>query len=172
MVQYREETQEDREAVKSVEQARLLADLIERVDALPHVARLGKGSWVQALHEVLSLVENPNNLDALWVWSAFCQAFGQGNTWQAERALNTLLNWEATREKILAVTGKPTKDATTEDLKFIQEAPSLKNCEEHCFILLEHVLSNFQKWRDLPEFVAHKRSLIPTEPAEKTEVQS
>lgn len=138
--------------------------LLERVQVMPHVLKQGGGDPVKALGAMLDLLETPNNIDALWVWSAFAQSFGQGDTWQAERALNTLLNWTATRQKFVAeLESQP-------DAKHLIQ--SLADAEQHCFIMLEHVLANFKKWPDVGGFVQHKRSLQPSEPAEPAEVQS
>lgn len=138
------------------------SELCKRVSALPHLMRPAKGDPYVALMNVLNLLDTPNNVDALWVWSAFAAAFGQGNTWEAERALNTLLNWTATHAKLI---GDIASDADIESLK-----KALADAATHCFTMLEHVLANFRKWPDLAQFVAFKKSQVQ-EP-EATEVKS
>jgi hypothetical protein len=147
-------------------QVEAIATLVKRVESMPHVLRQGKGDWVRAIDILLDLVETPNNVDALWVWSAFAQAFGQGDTWQAERAFNVLLNWTATRRLMIESIAEGNNDDAIANLK-----DKLKDAELHCFTMLEFVLANFKKWRDLPDFIAHKRSLQPVDEPATTEVQ-
>lgn len=155
------------------------AALVQRVSALPHLMRPANGDPFKALTNLVNLLDTPNNVDALWVWSAFAAAFGQGDTWKAERALNTLLNWIATRDKTIAIGTKPIREVTAEDLEFLKRFdknpghPSVSDaCEVvqyHCFIMLEHILENFRKWPDLAQFVAFKSSMAQPE---STEVKS
>lgn len=117
-----------------------------RVERLTHVARMKNGgTWVNAIGALLDLVETPNNLDALWVWSRFVWVFGRRNTWQADSTLEELLQSADALHRALKKT--PPKRSL-----FRKRRTPIELAEDRLGNCLAELLLNEADWSEANEF--------------------
>jgi hypothetical protein len=129
-----------------------LEEIQARVEKLPHLMR-GSGDWYQAVHRAIDLLEHPNNLDALWVWSRFLQAFGRFQTWKADECLSKLAFYERMRQleaNRLAATPR------RQWLKRRKLAAKVADGTRNVQVILDYILTNDKNWADRQAFEAHR----------------
>jgi len=90
-MQTRKDTMIEPEAMNLQDTLAHVFQIDERIDNLPHLKRLG--DWTIVVNHLITLVENENNLSALWVWNRFCWCFGRRDTWEASEMLTNLFEW-------------------------------------------------------------------------------
>jgi hypothetical protein len=72
-------------------EALIIADLKQHVESEFELCRMAKSiGWVGVAQKMLTVFSTPRSMQELWVWRRFQHAFGEGDTWEANRQLNYL----------------------------------------------------------------------------------
>lgn len=129
-----------------------LEDLQVKVERLPHIMG-ANANWYEALNRALDLLETPNNLDALWVWSRFLNAFGRLDTWAANHCLDKLAYFEGLRRRHQKELDSVPRYRW---LKRRRLAWVVGYDARNVQIVLDHILTNLSNWLDREAFEAHK----------------
>lgn len=124
----------------------------DKVEKLPHLMK-GRANWFEAVLGVIDLLDHPNNVDALWVWSRFCFAFGHMQTWEADRVFDQLIHFEGCRRKF------DVQYRSTSWLRPFKRRKLRKLVRYHTGMaqaILGQVICNAQQWPDRQAFEAHR----------------
>lgn len=124
-----------------------------KVLKLPHLMKAAANDPFRALCGAVDLLETPNNLDALWVWSKFLWAFGTLKTWEADTCLDRLLFWFR-QVRLYSVELNQTPWYRVRKCRKLRDQRAEAN--RNVLTLLGYVHNNLNDWQDLAKFEAHR----------------
>jgi hypothetical protein len=102
-----------------------------------------------ALENAVGLLEPPNNLDALWVWTKFLWSFGVLKTWDADACLDRILFWF--RQSRIA-SAELHKSHFWQLRRRRKLSRARADATANVLTLLGYVYNNLDNWADLDKF--------------------